>query len=100
MSNKKTNVLEGILVFAVMTGLLLPVRLVFVTYVSDNWFGSFGIISAISIVMIVMVKKGKLGKFGEIFERQLSKIQHGKKGIIVYNNNLVNYNFKNVGGKD
>lgn len=84
MSNRKTNFLEGILVFAVMTGLLLPVRLVFVTYVSDNWFGSFGIISAISIVMIVLVKKGKLGKFGEIFERQLSKIQHGKKGMIVY----------------
>ena len=84
MANKRRNFLEGIIVFAVMTGLLLPVRLVFVTYVSDNWFGSFGIISLISIVMIFLVKKKKLGKFGEIFERQLSKIQHGKKGIIVY----------------
>ena len=67
-----------------MTGLLLPVRLVFVSFVSDNWFGSFGIISAISVLMIIMVKKGKLGKFGEIFDRQLTKIQHGKRGIFVY----------------
>ena len=67
-----------------MTGLLLPVRLVFVSFVSDNWFGSFGIISVISVLMIVLVKKRKLGKFGEIFDRQLTKIQHGKRGILVY----------------
>ena len=67
-----------------MTGLLLPVRLIFVAYVSDNWFGSFGVISAISVVMIILVKKGKLGKFGEIFDRQITKIQHGKKGMLVY----------------
>lgn len=67
-----------------MTGLLLPVRLIFVSYVSDNWFGSFGVISLISIVMIILVKKGKLGKFGEIFDRQITKIQHGKRGAIVY----------------
>ena len=84
MSSKKRNFLEGLLVFGVMTGLLLPVRLVFVAYVSDNWFGSFGIISAISVLMIVLVKKQKLGKFGEIFDRQLTKIQHGKRGILVY----------------
>lgn len=84
MSNSKKNIIEGLIVFSVMTGLLLPVRLIFVSYVSDNWFGSFGIISLISIAMIILVKKGKLGKFGEMFERQLKKIQHGTKGIIVY----------------
>ena len=67
-----------------MTGLLLPVRLLFVTYVSDNWLGSFGIISIVSITMIVLVKKGKLGKFGEMFDRQLEKFQHGKRGKIIY----------------
>ena len=67
-----------------MTGLLLPVRLLFVTYVSDNWFGSFGIISAVSITMIILVKKGKLGRFGDMFERQLGKFQHGKRGKILY----------------
>ena len=84
MSSRKRNYLEGIIVFSVMTGLLLPVRLIFVTYVTDNWFGSFGIIALISVSMIILVKKGKLGKFGEMFERQITKIQHGKKGAIVY----------------
>ena len=84
MSSRKTNFIEGLIVFSVMTGLLLPVRLIFVSYVSDNWFGSFGVISAISVALIFLVKKGKLGKFGEIFDRQLTKIQHGKKGIVVY----------------
>ena len=67
-----------------MTGILLPVRLLFVEYVSDDWFGSFGIISAISVIMIVLIKKNKLGKFGRMFQRQIDKIQHGKKGKIVY----------------
>ena len=80
----KQNFLEGLIVFSVMTGILLPVRLLFVAYVSDNWFGSFGIIAAISVTMIILTKKGKLGKFGEIFERQLNKLQHGKRAKIVY----------------
>ena len=54
------------------------------TYVTDNWFGSFGIISLISISIVILAKKRKLGKFGEMFERQINKIQHGKKGILVY----------------
>ena len=79
--NKK-DFFEALIVFAVMTGILLPVRLVFVAYVSDNWFGSFGIIAIISATMIILTKKGKLGKFGRMFERQIDKIQHGKKGKI------------------
>jgi len=71
-----------------MTGVLLPVRLFFVAYISDNWLGSFGIISAISIIMIILTKKGKLGKFGQMFERQLNKLQHGKRAKIVYGQSL------------
>ncbi len=67
-----------------MTGILLPARLLFVSYVSDNWWGSFGIISLISITMILLVKKRKLGKFGEMFVRQLEKFQHGKRAKIIY----------------
>ena len=85
----KRNFLESVLVFGVMTGILLPVRLLFVSYVSDDWFGSFGIISAISASMIILTKKGKLGKFGEIFERQLIKLQTGKKAKIVYGQSII-----------
>ncbi|NIM25306.1 MAG: hypothetical protein GTN97_00930 [Nitrosopumilaceae archaeon] len=72
------------IVFGVMTGLLLPVRLLFVTYVSDNWLGSFGIISAISIGILILVKKRKLGEFGNMFQRQIDKLLRGKRKIIVY----------------
>ncbi len=71
-----------------MTGVLLPIRLFFVSYVSDNWLGSFGLISVISIVMIILTKKGKLGKFGQMFERQLNKLQRGKRAKIVYGQSI------------
>ena len=85
----KRNILESIIVFGVMTGILLPVRLLFVSYVSDDWFGSFGIISAISVSLIVLTKKRKLGIFGQMFERQLNKIQTGKKAKIVYGQAII-----------
>ena len=84
MSTKKKNFFESLLVFSVITGILLPVRLLFVSYVSDNWFGSFGIISLISIILIILTKKGKLGKFGKIFERQIEKFHRGRGAKFVY----------------
>ena len=86
--NKK-NFLESLIVFGVMTGILLPVRLLFVSYVSSDWFGSFGVITAISITMVVLSKKGKLGKFGEMFERQINKFQKGKRAKIVYGQSII-----------
>ena len=74
------SIYESIIVFAVFTGVLLPVRLLFVTYVSDNWLGSFGLISAISVGLIVLTKKEKLGAFGRMFDRQMNKIMTGKRG--------------------
>jgi len=82
--NKKQEVIETLVVFGVMTGLLLPVRMLFYTFVSENWFGSFGVISLITIAMIILVKKNKLGRFGIMFENQMKKIQRGKRGYMVY----------------
>ncbi len=75
---------ESIIVFGVLTGILLPVRLVFVNYFSDDWFGSFGLISIISIAIVILAKKQKLGRFGKMFENQMLKIHQGKRRIIVY----------------
>ena len=77
------GIFESLIVFGVMTGLLLPARLLFVEYVSDNWFGSLGIISAISILIIILARKKKLGFFGPMFERQMYKFQKGKRGLLV-----------------
>jgi len=55
---------ESLIVFSFMAEVLLPARLLFVQYVSDNWLGSFGIISALSLSVIILAKKKKLGSFG------------------------------------
>lgn len=67
-----------------MTGLLLPARLLFVEFVSDDWLGSFGVITAISLFVIILAKKKKLGFFGPMLERQIYKFQKGKRGIVVF----------------
>ena len=78
------NLYESIIVFSAMTGLLLPARLLFVTYISDDWLGSFGIISIISVAILVLAKKKKLGEFGNMFQRQIEKLLTGKRKILVY----------------
>ncbi|RMW38827.1 MAG: hypothetical protein EA447_02475 [Nitrosopumilus sp.] len=71
-----------------MTGLLLPARLLFVEFVSDDWLGSFGVITAISLSVIILAKKKKLGFFGPMLERQIYKFQKGKRGIAVFGESI------------
>ncbi len=78
------GIFESLIVFGIVTGLLLPARLLFVEFVSDDWLGSFGIITAISVSVIILAKKQKLGFFGPMLERQIYKFQRGKRGIIVF----------------
>jgi len=78
---------EFAIVFGVMMLVMLPVRILLVEYVSDDWWGSFGAISAIAILMVILVKKKKLGKFGEMFERQMLKLhKRGLRQKIVFGN--------------
>ncbi len=67
-----------------MTGILLPARILFVEYVSDNWLGSLGIISIISAAVIILARTKRLGAFGDVFERQMYKFQKGKRAIVVF----------------
>lgn len=83
---KITNRLEAVIVFLVMTGIFLPVRFLFVTFVTDHWFGSFGIISAFAVILVILAKKGKLGRFGDMFQRQMTKIHTGKRRKLIYTN--------------
>ncbi len=78
------GVFESLIVFGIMAGLLLPARLLFVEFVSDDWLGSFGVIAAISISIIILAKKKGLGFFGPMLERQIYKFQKGKRGIVVF----------------
>lgn len=80
---KKRFSTDFFVVAAVMTGILLPVRLVFVEFVSDSTLGSLGLISAISVTIVVLSKKNKLGKFGRIFEKEMTRLTRGKKRIFI-----------------
>jgi len=81
--------LESVIVFSFMAGVLLPARLLFTQYVSDNWLGSFGVISLISLSVIILTKKKKLGLFGTMFERQMYKFQKGKRGILIFGESVL-----------
>ncbi len=83
---KTTARMESVIVFSVMTLIFLPVRFLFVTFVSDHWFGSFGIISAFAVIIVILSRKGKLGRFGEMFQRQMMKIHTGKRRKVIYTN--------------
>lgn len=77
--NKK-DLKEKAIVLGILTGVLLPVRVIFYTFVSQYWIGSLGLMSAVAIVMFVLVKKRKLGWFGPMFENQMAHVTRGKVG--------------------
>lgn len=75
---------ESLIVFGVLTLILFPIRMLFVTYVSTNNYGSFGVASAIAILMVFLVKKKKLGSFGRMFEHQMQLLNNSKRKYMVY----------------
>ncbi len=74
---------EKLIVVGFLVGIFLPLRLVFVEYVSDQWLGNFGLISGLGLVLLILTKKGKLGRIGRIFEKQMKKVIFGKTGKFV-----------------
>ena len=54
------------------------------TYVTDNWFASFGLIAVISLGLVVLAKKNKMGKFGQLFLRVMRKWNSGNRQYLLY----------------
>lgn len=75
---------ETIIVFGIISLILFPIRLLFVSYVSDNWFASFGLIGLVSITLIILAKKDKMGKFGKLFVNVMRKWNTGKRQYFLY----------------
>ena len=71
---------EKALVSIIFTGIFLPVRLFFFTYVSQHWIGSFGMMSIILIVLIYLSRKSKLGYVGRIIDKQVMSFSKGRWG--------------------
>ena len=77
----KTDLKEKALTIFVFTGIFLPVRLVFYTYVTTWWLGSFGLVTGIMLTMLYFARKGKLGWIGRIINKQVIRLSKGKKGM-------------------
>ncbi len=84
--SKVKDFVESASVAIVLLVVLLPVRLLFVEYVSTDWLGSFGVVSAITAVLFVLAKKNKMGWFGRAYHRQLFKANRGKRRYLIYFN--------------
>jgi len=76
--------IESFSVGIILLFVLVPIRIVFVRYVSDDWLGSFGVITVFSLMILYLAKKDKLGWFGRAFTRQMFKVHKGKRRIYVY----------------
>lgn len=93
MKGTVRDVKEKLIVFGIITGIFLPLRMIFYTYLSAHWIGSLGLTSLFMFVLIFLAQKRKMGFFGELFLRQLTKTVKGKSGkiAIVFSLVLVAY---------
>ncbi|MDE1819005.1 MAG: hypothetical protein KGI19_10440 [Thaumarchaeota archaeon] len=82
MRGKLPDIKEKLIVFGVITGIFLPVRMIFYAYFSAHWIGSLGLVSSLMFVLIFLAHKQKLGRFGNLFLNQMAKTIKGKSGKI------------------
>jgi len=83
-TNRTNHRFETLIVFGTITMILFPIRLLFVTYVTEDWFASFGIIAVISLTIVFLSKRNKMGKFGQLFIRVMTKWNTGKRQYFLY----------------
>lgn len=84
IKNRIRPSLESASVLIIMLFVFLPIRLLFVKYISPNWIGSFGLITVISIIILILAKKDKLSWFGRAYLKQLYKANRGRRKYIFY----------------
>jgi len=85
--------IETFSVGIILLFVLLPIRIIFVRYVADDWLGSFGLITAFSLLILYLSRKNKLGWFGRAFNRQMFKVHKGKRRIFVYSQLAIGFIF-------
>ena len=76
----RTDLKEKLIILGITAGVFLPIRLVFTSFVSDDWLGSLGLMTIFAILLVFLIKMKKLGKIGLMFERQIRKTIGGKTG--------------------
>lgn len=93
----KTETREKLLTAAVFMGIFFPVRLLFYTYVSQYWFGSFGLMTGILLSLFYLAHKKKLGWLGRIVLKHIQRFSRGKVGLgVMVSSVFVLYFFGNI----
>lgn len=82
MGKRLSALKEKTLTVGIFTGLFLPARLFFYTYVSQYWLGSFGVMTAILLSVFYLAKKNKLGYVGYLIQKHIQGFAKGKFGKI------------------
>ena len=80
----KCDLKEKLAIIAITTGIFLPVRVLFASFVSEHWLGSLGLGTVFGLFFVIMIKKKQLGWFGRIFEKQMRKTISGKTGKYLF----------------
>ena len=71
---------EKFLTGLIFTGIFLPVRLIFYTYVSQYWIGSFGLMTACLLSLLYLSNKNKLGYVGYLVNKHTASFAKGNFG--------------------
>ena len=74
---------EKVLFWGITGGALFIIRLVFSSYIGNEWIGSLGIATIFFFAVVILSRLDKLGWFGRIFERQMYKIIRKRVSAIV-----------------
>lgn|SRR5574337_164069 len=82
MESRLIDIRDKLIVFVVITGVFLPIRLFFYNFISEHWIGSLGLVSSVLMIITFLAHKNRLGSFGNIFIKQMTKTMKGKSGII------------------
>ena len=76
----RKDVAEKAVTAVFFAAVFLPVRLVFYTYVSEYWLGSFGVMTGMLLFLFYAAKRNWLGRLGFVVTRQVDRISSGKIG--------------------
>lgn len=82
----KDNIKEKIFFTGIVTGIFLPIRLLFWNFVSHSWGTNLGIMSLVAIVFFILFRKNKLGAIGKIFQKQIIRLtsNHRVKWVMLF----------------
>lgn len=84
MGKRLQDTKEKFLTVLIFTGLFLPARLFFYTYVSQYWLGSFGVMTGIILAVLYLARKNKLGYAGYLIQKHTASFGRGKFGKIAF----------------